>query len=113
MKDPELAELNKRVTSAIIRAERLESGPEATLAFREVSEIEEKIAQLTSPDSLEGSIARLGVITAALSSGDWRRALSFSEVYLATAPPKLATSLMALRHEAIAISRDPEREQCR
>jgi len=98
---PELRELNKRVTSAIYRAEHLPPGPEAQVAFREVSGIEEEIARRTAPDILQGSIARRGAVTAALSGGDWLRALRLAEAYLAEpAPAALVGELAALRDEA-------------
>jgi hypothetical protein len=99
--DPKLRELNKKVTAAIFRAEHLPPGWEAQVAFREVSEIEEEIARCTASDSLQGSIARRGAVTAALSAGDSLRALSLAEVYLTeSAPPELVGELMTLRDEA-------------
>jgi hypothetical protein len=100
-RDPELRELNKKVTAAIFRAEHLPAGLEAELAFREVSEIEEEIARRTTSDSIEGSIARRGAITGALSAGDWLRALRLAEAYLSEAAPAgLAEELASLRDEA-------------
>jgi len=98
---PELRELNRRVTAAIFRAEHLPPGLEAEFAFSDVSRIEEEIARLTAADSLEGSAARQGAITSALSAGDWLRALSLAEAYLAEpAPSVLAPDLVLLRDEA-------------
>ncbi len=79
--------LNGLVTEAILRAEALPPGPAATAAFSEVSQLEEAIACLTEKDSLEGSIARRGAITAALSAGCPYRAMSLTEAYLAQDPP--------------------------
>lgn len=101
IRTPEVRELNKKVTAAIFRAEHLPPGLEAELAFRDVSMIEEEIARLTSVDSLEGSVARRGAITGALSAGDWLRALGLAEAYLAEPPPAtLAEELASLRDEA-------------
>ena len=62
--------LNRRVTNAIIRAESLPPGSrDAWEAFHDVSALEESIATLLPPDDLEGEIARLGAVTAALSAG--------------------------------------------
>ncbi len=57
-----LGRLNRDVTEAILRAERLPAGPEAALAFREVSALEESIAGITAPDSIEGAVARQGAM---------------------------------------------------
>lgn len=98
----ELNELNARVTEAILRAERLAAGSdEAREAFREVGRIEESIADLTPAHDLEGEIARLGAVTAALSAGDPLRALWLVDLYLAEGvSPEAAAKLEALRAEA-------------
>lgn len=49
---------NTEVTSAIFEFEK---------AARKVADIEEKIAQLTTPNSVEGVIARLGAVRAAIN----------------------------------------------
>ncbi len=98
-----LGRLNRDVTAAILRAEHLPAGPEAALAFLEVSLLEESIARIISPDNLEGAIARQGAITAALSAGGWLRALTLAADYLAQSPPpELAQQLSLLRDEAMA-----------
>ena len=67
----DLDDLNVRVTGAILRAERVPAGStEAEEAFREVGRLEESIASITPPEELEGEIARLGAVTAALSAAD-------------------------------------------
>jgi hypothetical protein len=77
-----LDELNARVTSAILHAERLAPDSfEALSAFREVSRLEESIARLTSPGEIEGEIARVGAITAALSASDPLLALELIDRY--------------------------------
>src|SRR3954468_15516212 len=79
-----LEELNRRVTNAIIRAQNLPAGsPDAWEAFHEVSTLEESIAALVPADELEGEIARLGAVTAALSSDEPLRALQLAERFLA------------------------------
>lgn len=79
-----LAELNRRVTDAITIAEGLPKGsPESWTAFREVSLIEEIIARLTPADDVEGEIARLGAVAAALSANEPLRAVQLGETYLA------------------------------
>lgn len=79
-----LDELNQRVTNAIIRAESLPAGSrDAWEAFHEVSALEESIAALVLPDDIEGEIARLGAVTAALSAGEPLRALQLAERFLA------------------------------
>jgi len=98
----ELNELNARVTEAILRAERLAAGSDqAREAFREVGRIEESIAVLTPAHDLEGEIARLGAVTAALSAADPLRALWLVDLYLAEGvSPEAAAKLDALRAEA-------------
>lgn len=66
-----LTELNGLVTTAIVHAERIPAGtPEARSAFRHVSVLEESIARITEPRSVQGEIARCGAVTAALSAGE-------------------------------------------
>jgi hypothetical protein len=78
-----LDELNRCVTNAIVRAESLPTGSrDAWEAFHEVSVLEESIAKLVPPDDLEGEIARLGAVTAALSAGEPLRALQLAERFL-------------------------------
>jgi len=70
-----LDEFNHRVTNAIVRAESLPAGSrDAWEAFHNVSVLEESIATLVPLADLEGEIARLGVVTAALSAGEPLRA---------------------------------------
>ena len=99
-----LDELNRRVTNAIVRAESLPAGSrDACEAFREVSTLEESIATLVPPDDIEGEIARLGAVTAALSAGEPLRALQLAERFLAEAPtPQVAAKLRQLADEADA-----------
>ncbi|MGK3991983.1 hypothetical protein [Sorangium sp. So ce1024] len=100
----ELDELNVRVTEAILRAERLPGGSDqAQAAFREVGRIEESIADLTPAQDLEGEIARMGAVTAALSAAEPLRALWLVDRYLAEGlSPEATAKLEALRVEANA-----------
>jgi hypothetical protein len=100
----ELDDLNARVTEAILRAERFPGGSDqAQEAFREVGRIEESIADLTTALDLEGEIARLGAVTAALSAGEPLRALLLVDRYLAEGlSPEATAKLEALRVEADA-----------
>lgn len=100
----DLDDLNARVTEAILRAERLPTqSDEAKAAFREVGLLEESIAALMPAGDLEGEIARLGAVTAALSSADPIHALGLVDRYLAEAvSPEAAAKLEALRSEADA-----------
>ena len=99
-----LDELNRRVTNAIIRAESLPAGSrDAWEAFHEVSALEESIATLVPPDDIEGEIARLGAVTAALSAGEPLRALQLTERFLAERlAPEVAEKLRQLVNEADA-----------
>jgi hypothetical protein len=77
-----LRDLNNSVTEAILRAERLPAGTwEAESAFLEVAELEEAIADLTSAEDLEGEIARLGAVRAALTARNVLRAALLAERY--------------------------------
>jgi hypothetical protein len=98
----ELDDLNARVTEAILIAERLPAGSDqAQEAFRKVGRLEESIADLTSAHELEGEIARLGAVTAALSAGEPLRALWLVDRYLSEGvSPEAAAKLEALRAEA-------------
>jgi hypothetical protein len=97
-------ELNRRVTNAIIRAERLPAGSrDAQDAFREVSALEESIAELVPADDIEGEIARLGAVTAALSAGEPLRAVQLADRFLVEAlAPAVAAKLRQLVAEADA-----------
>ncbi len=99
-----LDEWNRRVTNAIVRAESLPAGSrEAWEAFREVSALEESIALLLPPDDLEGEIARLGAVTAALNAGEPLRALQLAARFLAEdLAPEVAEKLRQLVKEADA-----------
>jgi hypothetical protein len=98
----DLDDLNARVTDAILRAERLPAeSDEAERAFREVGLIEESIAALMPAGDLEGEIARLGAVTAALNAADPLHALVLVDRYLAEGvSPEAAVKLEALRAEA-------------
>jgi pyruvate-formate lyase-activating enzyme len=77
-----LDDLNARVTDAILRAERLPADSfEALAAFREVWQLEAAIASITPPDDVEGEIARVGAVTAALSAREPLKALQLIDQY--------------------------------
>lgn len=77
-----LDDLNARVTDAILRAERLPADSfEALATFREVWQLEAAIARITSPDDVEGEIARVGAVTAALSAREPLKALQLVDQY--------------------------------
>ena len=98
----DLDDLNARVTEAILRAERLPAkSDEAQQAFREVGLLEESIASLAPAHHLEGEIARLGAVTAALSAADPLHALLLVDRYLGEGvSSEAAARLDALRSEA-------------
>lgn len=99
-----LDELNRRVTNAIVRAESLPAGSrDAWEAFHDVSALEESIAAIVPPDDIEGEIARLGAVTAALSAGEPLRALQLAERFLSESlAPEIAEKLRQLVTEADA-----------
>ena len=79
-----LDSLNADVTAAILRAEALlPDSWEAQQAFREVGALEEEIAAVVGASDIEGEIARLGAVTAALSAGEPLGAVQLAERYLA------------------------------
>jgi hypothetical protein len=96
-----LDELNQRVSEAIFRAEHEPEGtPEAEKAFREVSRLEEQIAQVMPVDDLQGAIARIGAVSAALRAGDWLRAERLADAYMTGAPADLVEQLREFAAEA-------------
>lgn len=88
-----LDELNTQVTAAIVRLEDAE---------REVSRLEEEIAKLTSPASIEGRIARCGAVRAAIAGRDERHARELAQRFLAEdgTDKKLIRELAALFSQA-------------
>jgi hypothetical protein len=100
-----LAELNRLVTSAIFRAERLTEGSwESQAAYREVSVFEEAIARQTGAAQVEGTLAREGAVRAAMRAGQCLRALSLATRYLEEEdiPAGLKAELTELQREAEA-----------
>jgi hypothetical protein len=77
--------LNTLVTSAIWRAEQLEEHgiDSASLAWAEVSALEEELAKALPASQPEGRIARRGAVRAALKAMDFARAQALTERYLA------------------------------
>ena len=101
-----LDELNMRVTGAIFRAEHEAPGSaEAEDAYRLVSELEERIGSLVPADQLQGALARVGAVTAALRADNWLRAAQLAESYADNAPADLAEQLRELAGEAERASR--------
>jgi hypothetical protein len=100
-----LDNLNERVSEAIFRAEHAADPLEAEAAFREVSGFEEEIARITPAAALQGSLARIGAVTAALRAGDWLRAAQLAECFASGAPDDLTQQLQALAHDAETASR--------
>ncbi len=99
-----LDELNRSVTSAILRAEALPPGSwEAERAFRDVADLEEEIAAIAGANTVEGEVARLGAVTASMSAGDLVRAVQMAERYLPDAlGDRSREKLNELRDEAEA-----------
>jgi hypothetical protein len=98
----EIDTLNTLVTDAIWRAEELESrGISASLAWAEVSSIEEELAKAHPVSGAQGRIARRGAVRAALKSGDYARAYALADRYLAedAAPESLKTELRTTLEE--------------
>jgi hypothetical protein len=96
--------LNTLVTEAIWRAEELEAlgiRP-ASSAWKEVSKIEEQLAQAFPLSEAQGRIARRGAVDAALKAGDYDRAQALTDAYLAdeSAPASLKAGLHEILDEA-------------
>lgn len=95
--------LNTLVTGAIWRAEQLEDrGVEsAALAWKEVSLIEEELANALAVSEPEGRIARRGAVGAALSAGDYARAEALVMRYTSedAAPAELRDALREMLDE--------------
>jgi hypothetical protein len=105
MERPSLAELYARVTDAIHRSEELSAqgrARDATIAYLEVSRLEEQIAELLPADDPEGALARQGVVTAALDAGDVTRAIERARFYVRAEglSPAFKAEIDALRREA-------------
>jgi hypothetical protein len=101
-----LEELNACVTDAILRAERAATdSDEAAFLYRQGSELEEQISDITTPKTVEGGVARVGAVTAALDADDWVRASRLAEAYLVGAPADLEEELRDLLAEADLVAR--------
>jgi hypothetical protein len=97
---PEIQDLNMRVSEAIFFAARAAPGSrEAQETYGQVSMLEERIARLTDATDVEGAVARVGAVSAALRAGDWLRASRLLEEFLAGAPDDVATELRTLARE--------------
>jgi len=106
MHPAELAELNSRVSEAIFLAGQTSSGTaEEREAYRLVSGIEEELARRLPSAVLEGSLARVGAVSAALRAGDWLRASRLAEEFLTDAPADLADELKTLQKQADEVAR--------
>lgn len=80
----ELSDLNREVTAAIFHAEAFPTGTrESEEAFIRVSELEARIADITGVRSIQGEIARVGAVLAAVSARAPARALLLVERYRA------------------------------
>ncbi len=75
--------LNALVTSAIWRAQQLESLGigSASQAWSEVSSVEEELAKSHPTSQGQGRIARRGAVRAALKAGDYARAQQLYDSY--------------------------------
>jgi hypothetical protein len=95
--------LNTLVTDAIWRAEELDTQgiPSASLAWAEVSSIEEDLAKAHPVSGVQGRIARRGAVRAALKAGDYTRAYALVDGYLAEdgAPESLKAALREILEE--------------
>jgi hypothetical protein len=99
-------ELYPLVTEAIRRAETLEDlrAPGTAQAYREVSLLEEKIAETLPASDPEGAIARRGAVRAALSAREYGRARELVERFLAE--DEVGADL---REELLELSRQNEK----
>src|SRR5437763_16825992 len=92
--------LHSLVTGAIWRAEQLEEQRKegASLAWAEVSSLEEQLATALPVTLPEGRIARRGAVRAALKARDLARAHALAKRYLSEekAPKALCAALLAI-----------------
>jgi hypothetical protein len=101
-----VAELNMRVSEAIFRAEHeAPDSPEAESAYRQVSELEEQLGELLPAEQLQGALARVGAVIAALRANDPLRAAYLAAMYGQGAPADLTEQLRELAEEADQLSR--------
>jgi len=95
--------LNTLVSGAIWRAEQLENHgiQAASQAWAEVSSLEEELSKAVSISESEGRIARRGAVRAALKAGDYTRAHTLADRYLAEAgtPRSFKTELRRILKE--------------
>ncbi len=102
--------LNTLVTGAIWRAEELETRgiPSASLAWAEVSSLEEDLAKAHAVTEGQGRIARRGAVRAALKARDYSRAYALADGYLAEAdaPESLKTELRQILEESTLMLAD-------
>jgi len=76
--------LNLEITEATKVAKRFKEGsksPKAKDAFGKLSRLQEQIADITQPFSVEGMNARCGALLAAVKAGDAKRAESLAKRY--------------------------------
>jgi hypothetical protein len=64
------------------------------------------LSGLVPAEDLEGAIARVGAVTAALDAGNWLRASYLADSYSIGAPADLAEQLHELRAEADELARE-------
>jgi len=95
--------LNLLVTEAIMRADTLADlgSPTAADAYREVSLLEERLADTLPASDAFGAIARRGAVRAACAAGDDARARALAAQYLADedASRELRAEITALIEE--------------
>ena len=95
--------LYREVTEAILHAETLTPGTlEAAQALRDVSVLEEQIAERFAASHAEGAIARRGAVRAAVAAGDGERARRLVALYVgeADAPAELCEAIRGLYEPA-------------
>lgn len=103
-----LEALHRRVTAAILEAERYPGGSEEKRrAYGLVSQLEEAIAVVAPPDTLEGIVARHGAVLAALRQGDGMRAARLVVFY--RSEPALPQDARGELAALLLDTEDPER----
>ena len=93
--------LNALVSDAIWRAEELEARkiPSASVAWAEVSSLEEELAKAHPVSESQGRIARRGAVRAALKARDYIRANALADEYIVEAPESLKAQLREILDE--------------
>jgi hypothetical protein len=101
---PQLRDLNQQVTLAIFNAEHSILGPQITQSWSEVCRLEQEIASITDPLSMEGYFSRSGAVAAAFKAGNYTLASELADTYLSqNIPDQVAVHIRNMVRELRAL----------